>query len=96
MRASVERSTGRRRLNDMATFQEVSMEQHPRRPDNRSASHTAGSIALLATLVALAFGAMFYFTAGDRPATTATGFAPVVDQVRPIPAPSTTGQGGGP
>ena len=38
-------------------------------------------------------GVMVYALSGDRPATTATGFQPVIDQVRPVP--STTGQGGG-
>jgi len=33
-------------------------------------------------------------TTAAKPATQ-TGFAPIIDEVRPVPPPSTTGQGGG-
>jgi hypothetical protein len=71
------------------------MKRTARHLDNRGDALSIGNIAVFSALFALAFGAMFFFSAKDRPATTATGFAPVVDQVRTIPGPSTTGQGGG-
>ena len=64
--------------------------------DEFSATRRINSIATVAGVSLALFigaGVMVYALSGDRPATTATGFQPVVDSVRPVP--STTGQGGG-
>ena len=58
-------------------------------PPTDSGPAIAG-VTLAALIIA---GSMAYAFTRDRPATTATGFQPVIDDVRPVLG--TTGQGGG-
>lgn len=68
---------------------------HDRHDQLRETPHlgNAGALAGISLAVLIIAGAMFYVFSGDRPAVTAEGFKPVIDEVRPVPR--TTGQGGG-
>jgi hypothetical protein len=68
----------------------------------RSAGRPQASIAVVAGLslaVLVVAGVTIYMLAAEREptteATTTAGFKPIIDQVRPVPAPATVGQGGG-
>ena len=69
--------------------------RYDRHDELRSTVHLghAGAFAGILLAVLIIAGAMVYAFSGDRPAKTAEGFQPVIDEVRPVPR--TTGQGGG-
>ena len=61
---------------------------------------TQVGIIVMSVAILIFSGYMIYTYSGSRTTTAAnppasTGYAPVVDEVRRVPAPSTTGQGGG-